>query len=347
MKRLTFVLILVICSTPQAEGQVAQGDTAVHVVRTGDTLWDLAEQYLRNPYLWPQIFEVNRDVVANPNRIFPAERLRIPGLVVQPGEAVVETSTGLANRTVFFPSVQQVSGPRVGDLVSAAVPAVRPGDFYRAGFLIPDEELAAVGQLLEVVSPSVIPRESPRAIQRYDRVLMKVSGPGVAAGDRIQLVRRDRAVGEYGRIFLSAGLASVAAVNGEIATVVIDEMHLDVAPGDMALPVDFFPVEAGVRPQPAQGPQGMLLAFQSAHALHSIEDLAFVDMGEDSGLKEGDELVAVLPSSRAEWGTRPEVEVARLQVIRVGRRTAAVRVIELEQPALQAGLPVRLVSKMP
>jgi hypothetical protein len=39
--------------------------------------------------------------------------------------------------------------------------------------------------------------------------------------------------------------------------------------------------------------------------------------------------------------------VARLQVVRVSRRTAAMRVVAMEQPALVPGLPVRLVGKMP
>ncbi len=31
-------------------------EARVHVVQRGDTLWDLARQYLNNPYLWPQIW---------------------------------------------------------------------------------------------------------------------------------------------------------------------------------------------------------------------------------------------------------------------------------------------------
>jgi hypothetical protein len=55
----------------------------------------------------------------------------------------------------------------------------------------------------------------------------------------------------------------------------------------------------------------------------------------------------VLPAAAAEWGTRPEIRVARVQVVRASARTSAVRVVSLEQPALERGLPVRLVGKMP
>jgi nucleoid-associated protein YgaU len=63
---------------PATPPQPAAGQQREHVVRRGDTLWDLARLYLSNPFLWPMIFEANRDVVENPHWIFPAERLIIP-----------------------------------------------------------------------------------------------------------------------------------------------------------------------------------------------------------------------------------------------------------------------------
>ena len=37
-----------------------------HVVKKGDTLWDLAQYYLKDPFRWPEIFRRNTDVVENP-----------------------------------------------------------------------------------------------------------------------------------------------------------------------------------------------------------------------------------------------------------------------------------------
>ena len=348
MKRLLLSLSCGLLLASPLAAQQPTDSTVVHQVRPGDTLWDLAARYLRNPYLWPRIFDANRDVVANPNRIYPAERIRIPGLVVQPDEVAVMREARPAERTVFFPRDEVVQRDRLEAMEIASRTAVTVGDFYRAGQLVRDEEIVALGQLAEVVSPTVVPVRGARQIQPYDRVFMKLDAPGaVAVGDRVQLLRRDREVRGYGRIYVSTGLARVAAVEGDVATVVVDVMHDDVRPGDWAVPVSSFPLMVGDAPQPASGLQGRIVAFESPHAAQTVEDVAFVDLGRESGVKEGDEFIAVQPPSEAAWGTRPEVEIARLQVVRVNRRTAAMRVVGMEHPALQAGLPVRLVAKMP
>jgi hypothetical protein len=346
MKRLLLAATALCAAVPAAAQHPAAASAPVHVVRPGDTLWDLARQYLQDPFQWTEIYRVNRGVVSDPHRIFPAERLRIPG-GTPAGSVEAAPAEQFAGRTVFTPEEPVREGRVFATPAPEARSVVAPGDFHRAGLLVRETELTPLGVLADVLSPSVVPTEIPRAIQPYDRVFVRVVPGRVAVGDRLHFVRAGQRVGAYGRIFESTGLARVEELNGEVATAVVGEMYADVSVGDLAIPVAEFNPAPGATPTAASGLEGRLLAFQNPHALHALQDLAFVDLGEASGVKVGDEFAVVLPPEREPWGVRPEIVVARVQVVRVTRLTSAVRVTELEHPALEPGLPVRLVGKMP
>jgi nucleoid-associated protein YgaU len=60
--------------TPKGENPYAQ----YHTVVKGDTLSKLAKQYYGDAALYPQIFEANRDILKDPDKIQVGQRLRIP-----------------------------------------------------------------------------------------------------------------------------------------------------------------------------------------------------------------------------------------------------------------------------
>jgi LysM repeat protein len=49
-------------------------DAQVYVIKPGDTLWDLAKQFLGDPYLWPQLWEHNQ-YVKDAHWIYPGDPL--------------------------------------------------------------------------------------------------------------------------------------------------------------------------------------------------------------------------------------------------------------------------------
>lgn len=49
-----------------------------YVVQKGDTLSKIADEYYGDARLYTKIFEANRDILSNPDKIKPGQKLRIP-----------------------------------------------------------------------------------------------------------------------------------------------------------------------------------------------------------------------------------------------------------------------------
>ena len=70
----------------------------VHIVVKGDTLWDLGNKYLGNPFAWPQIWELNK-WIKDPHWIYPGDPL-----VVEPGRGVVPPGGPMAPGETYYRS---------------------------------------------------------------------------------------------------------------------------------------------------------------------------------------------------------------------------------------------------
>ncbi|MDH3647006.1 MAG: LysM peptidoglycan-binding domain-containing protein [Gammaproteobacteria bacterium] len=56
----------------------AEPKTEHYVVQSGDTLSKLAKKYYGDAMQYPKIFEANRDILSDPNKINVGQKLRIP-----------------------------------------------------------------------------------------------------------------------------------------------------------------------------------------------------------------------------------------------------------------------------
>ncbi|MEJ2184910.1 MAG: LysM peptidoglycan-binding domain-containing protein [Gemmatimonadota bacterium] len=352
----------VLAQEPQAPAQ--QGaQQREHVVKAGDTLWDLAQFYYHNPWQWGRIYEANTGTVENPHWIYPAEQLIIPALAdttgapAQAAPAQVATARP-SGRTRFYTAqpvktTEAAQGPTVLTEETAVEPDVRPGDFYSAPWLEEPAALKTVGKLVKVQTTSKLTWRMSETAYPYDILYLAYTTPErPSVGERLVLVNVGRKVGAYGKVIRPAAIVKVRSTEREVMDVQVVKQYEPVTTGAVAVREEEFPTPAVPKPEPVtNGAKGEILGFSQDDAMHGVEATAFISLGSANGIKIGDELEAWVPEH---WGDRkrvkellPQEKVADLRIVRVMERTATARVFHLAYPALEKGLPVRVVRKMP
>jgi LysM repeat protein len=66
---------------PSSEEQIEPADgpaVEYYTIERGDTLSKIAQQYYGKASAYPRIFEANREVIQDPDLIFPGQKIRIP-----------------------------------------------------------------------------------------------------------------------------------------------------------------------------------------------------------------------------------------------------------------------------
>jgi LysM repeat protein len=361
--------------------------TARHTVKKGDTLWDLANFYLRNPFLWPQIYKLNTDIVRNPHWIYPGQRLRLPnGQTIVVGEqtkpdstatvatadttnanqvAAVDTmprvvfdtaSTGPNRGTTVFgaPSQEELNAnPRMGGVMGReSRTSVRAGEYYAAPWVGPVGGPSDAGQL---IAPAAIPGIAQVSEQRQltigDRAYMTPPSDAVPArGDRYMTVALGPKLSTGGQVVTPTGVVEVERVSdGDAVTVRVVQQYRPLQIGDAVIPLEQMVMATGVRPTPLTlGPQATVIYVPSQHVLPSLLYYVVLDATLQDGVKVGDQFTLFRPRVHTDHGvTLPEEPIALAQVVRVTDHGVTGIIVDQRHPAIHEGTHARLTARMP
>lgn len=114
------VSLALLLATPAIADDLKLQDNApdTYVVVKGDTLWDISGKFLKDPWRWPQIWNMNREQIRNPHWIYPGDLIVLDRSGAEPRLKLVRGDKGA------LPTVKVSPGVRAAEIPRDAIPAI-------------------------------------------------------------------------------------------------------------------------------------------------------------------------------------------------------------------------------
>lgn len=244
----------------------------LHVVRRGDTLWDICFLYFNDPWQWPKIWSYNPQIT-NPHWIYPGDLVRLlprgmfssitaptnsdAPTAFDPLPAPMRKSNVGIKQTAF---VEKSDLDRSSSISGAQDEKLLLGDGDVVYLSYPENKPPKVGARLSIYTPDHAVKANGNEVGAYVRVL------GTAEVTSVKQDKRARAV--------------ILDANQEI------ERGAKVGP----LMTSF----KNVPPVPAKvDAQGQVVAMLTYDQLIGDGEVVFVDLGKKSGVEVGNRMYVV------------------------------------------------------
>jgi hypothetical protein len=251
-----------------------------YVVQSGDTLWDIAGLFLRDPWYWPEIWQINPQV-ENPHLIYPGDILSLAYL--DDGSPVIQLTRGA--EPVATGRVERLS-PRIRvEPIEEAIPT------------IPYETLRAFLSRPAVLDPSELD-ELPYVFAHPEGLLgsagrdVYVRGTDAPEGTVLNLVHAGEALVDpdddtvlgYQGLYVGQGRVRRG---GDPTTVFLSESAREATIGDYLIaeesvaPANFFPRA------PAEPVEGRIISVVDGVSLIGRYQVIVLNRGARHGIEPG------------------------------------------------------------
>ncbi len=290
-----------------------------YVVQEGDTLWDIASRFLRDPWRWPLIWQHNPDI-KNPHLIFP-------------GDLLVVTGDGNLKVVRLEPSVRRSELDR-------GIPAIPPNviqPFLTSPLIIQPGELDTAGYVLQGVDDELV-------LGKYSHFYARGLEKPEVENYRIFKVGESLLHPESGELLgietRHLGDARMLRPGeDDISKLVVTDSNLDIGPADRMLPqTDNAPLPYFEPRAPATDINGWIL-----YAPRGVKDVGRYDVvvisgGKREGLEPGHVLRAMLHRTgrrdpvTGESFTPPDESSGLMMVFRVFDKLSYALIMEATRP---------------
>lgn len=289
-----------------------------YVVVKGDTLWDIAGRFLRDPWLWPEIWYVNPQI-ANPHLIYPGDVLVLtyvngkPRLMLQRGTREVKLSPRMRSTPL--------------DTAIPAIPMDAILPFLTRPYVVGENELDRAPYIVDFADERIIGGGGHRAYVRNlnsDDTSFNIVRPGKAY--------KDGNTGEvlgYEALYVGDGRLERS---GDPATLALTQTEIETMVGDRLVPVDSDSIRQNFYPKaPDEEVNGNIIDIVHGVLQVGQYQVVVLDRGSDNGLQPGDVLAIdqrgetvlddVTPNPR-DTVTLPDEQAGTLMVFRTFPRVS-------------------------
>lgn len=246
-----------------------------YTVQRGDTLWDISAMYLRDPWLWPEIWHVN-PAIQNPHLIYPGDVLTL----AYSADGSPQVSLTRGNVVRVQPLVR--SSPIDGPIATIPYEAIRA--FLGRPSMLSKDDL----------------RDAPYVIGFRDLHIVDGAGHEVyikglkkESLGRYSIVRVGQAMEdpETGKVLGYMGAyAATARINeiDKVSTGLITESARETVVGDLLFPEGAQSAAADIVPHaPPAGIDGQIMAVMDGVALIGQYAVVAINRGTRHGLETG------------------------------------------------------------
>ncbi len=256
---------------------LADGHPNEYVVQVGDTLWDISAAFLRDPWLWPEIWYVNPDI-ENPHLIYPGDVL---GLVYIDGQ------TRITN--VRASTYRMSPQARVTPLSQAvtSIPFEDVAAFLSSGVVLEKSQADALPYLLETRGDHLIASAGNEVYVRGITGDMPSTRYNIVhVGDPLVDPDDNRLIGYHGIMIGEGSLRRT----GDPATVALTNTSQEAVTGDRFLPaavdvpLNFFPRS------PSSNIDGRIISVVGGVTQIGQYQVVVMNRGSSNGLSVGDVL---------------------------------------------------------